>query len=261
MKPSYDFHIHTYLNGHSDPKQDVPTIIARAEELGLEMIAITEHVIEPANVAWVRQVAAQVAPRAARCRVIVGAEIDVDPGRGDGGLVIQPDPRIGLVLGSLHTFPGTKLMPHCGQIPDLGREEMISRWRRALLGMASNPRIDVIAHPGALIANALPHETFAPDVLETFAEAAELSARHGIAWEVNRLIAAKLRPGQRQEYWKIPAIALDAGVSLVYGSDAHRPADIASTAFVEDVAERLGGWSCLQRPVLPRRGLGVPAER
>jgi len=33
-------------------------------------------------------------------------------------------------------------------------------------------------------------------------------------------------------------------VSLVYGSDAHRPGDIASTVFVEDVVARLGGWTC-----------------
>jgi len=28
MTLSYDFHVHTYLNGHSDPAQDVPTILA-----------------------------------------------------------------------------------------------------------------------------------------------------------------------------------------------------------------------------------------
>ena len=261
MTLSYDFHIHTWLNGHSDPAQDVPTILARADALGLETIAITEHVVEPVNIAWVRRIAGLVTRHPSTCRVIVGAEVDVDPGTGDGELVIEPDDGIGLVLGSLHYFPGTRLMPHCGQIPDIGRAEMISRWRRALLGMAANPGIDVIAHPGALIANALADEAFAPDVLETFAEAAALSARHGIAWELNRLIAAKLRPGQRLEYWRIPRIALDAGVSLVYGSDAHRPADIGSTAFVEDVVARLGGWGCLERPVLPRRPGSFAARR
>ncbi len=255
MTLSYDFHVHTYLNGHSDPAQDVPTILARADALGLKTIAITEHVVEPENIAWVREIAALVARHPSACRVIVGAEIDVDPDKGNGELVIEPDGVVGLVLGSMHYFPGTRLMPHCGQIPCLARSEMIARWRKALLGMASNPRIDIIAHPGAVIANALPREVFAPDVLETFVAAAELSARHGIAWEVNRLISAKLRPEQRAEYWRIPRIALDAGVSLVYGSDAHRPGDIASTVFVEDVVARLGGWTCVEKPILRRRPL------
>src|SRR5512143_3535229 len=45
MTLSYDFHIHTSLNGHSDPAQTVPAIGARAEALGLEALAITEHVV------------------------------------------------------------------------------------------------------------------------------------------------------------------------------------------------------------------------
>lgn len=251
--PVYDFHIHTYLNGHSDPAQDVPTILARADAIGLDAIAITEHIMEPSQIAWVRQVAADVSRASSSCRVIIGAEIDADPATGDGQLVFEPDDNIQLVLGSLHFFPGTRLMPHCGQIPDLPRAEIIRHWRKALLGLASNPKVDIIAHPGAMIANALPNEDFAPDVLETFAQAAQLSAQHGIAWELNRLIGAKLSPSQRQAYWQIPHIALDAGVNLVYGSDAHKPADIGSTVFVADIVAKLGGWDCLENPQRIRR--------
>lgn len=252
-QPSYDFHIHTYLNGHSDAAQDVPTILARAQALGLRTIAITEHVMEPAHLAWIREIAGVVERQRCPCRVIVGAEIDVDPEAGDGRLVVEPDDGIGLVLGSMHVFPGTRLMPHLGQIPDLDRRQMIERWRRAFLGLASNPRVDVVAHPGALIGNALPAEDWAPDVLEVFAEAALLSARNGVAWEVNRLLGAKLRAGQRRHYGKVLRAALDAGVDLVYGSDAHKPGDIGSTVFVRDVVAELGGWACLEGPRLPRR--------
>lgn len=258
-QPCYDFHVHTYLNGHSDPAQDVSTILARAEALGLRAIAITEHVTEPAHVAWVQEIARLVERQRGSCRVIVGAEVDVDTDAGDGRLVVEPDGLMQLVLGSMHLFPGTRLMPHLGQPPDLSRRQIIDRWSRAFLGLASNPKVDIIAHPGALIGNALPAEDFAPDVLEVFAEAARLSAAHGIAWEVNRLIGAKLRPGQRARYWRIIEAALEADVSLVYGSDAHRPDDIASTVFVEDVMAELGGWARLENPRLPRRPRIMPA--
>ncbi len=261
IEPWYDLHVHTYLNGHSDPAQDVPTILARADALGLRAIAITKHVTEPAHVGWVREIAGLVERHRGRCRVIVGAEVDVDTDAGDGRLVVEPDGLMQLVLGSIHLFPGTRLMPHLGQVPEMSRGEIIDRWRRAFLGLASNPRVDIIAHPGALIANALPAEEFSPDVLEVFSEAARLSAAHGIAWEVNRLIGAKLRPGQRAQYWRVIKTAVDANVALVYGSDAHKPGDIASTVFVRDVMAALGGWAPLDRPRLPRRPGIVAALR
>jgi len=132
------------------------------------------------------------------------AEIDVDPDKPNGELVIEPDGGIGLVLGSMHYFPGQGSCPTAvrSRPQPFGNDCPVAQGSAR---MASNPRIDIIAHPGAVIANALPREAFAPDVLETFVEAAELSARHGIAWKSNRLISAKLRPEQRTEILENPA--------------------------------------------------------
>ena len=249
----YDLHIHTHLNGHSPLDMTVPTILARADALGLQTIALTEHIMQPDNIAWIHDITQQLTQTSSACRVIIGAEIDADPALGTGQLVYQPDAALNLVLASLHRFPGTDLLPHVGQRPDLPRTDILQIWRRCFLGLAANPAVDIIAHPGAMIANLLPQEDFAPDVLEIFAQAARLSAQHGIAWELNRLLGNKLTPTQRFHYHRIPQLALDAGVSLVFGSDAHEPDEIAATTFVEDVVTELGGWSCLQNPTIPHR--------
>ena len=46
---NYDFHIHTELCGHA-PGQTVKKILLKADELGLETIAITEHVTNPDDI-------------------------------------------------------------------------------------------------------------------------------------------------------------------------------------------------------------------
>jgi len=252
MPLSYDYHIHTYLNGHSDPRQDVRTIIARADELGLERIAITEHIMETQDIDWVRQIRREAEQTPAKCTVLVGAEIDADRYGAKGRLVYERRDEFDIVLGSMHWFPGTDIMPHCMEMPPMDRGELVRRWGEQLLGLAANELVDVIAHPGAMIGSCLKQEEFAEDVLDYFRQAAELSAKHQIAWEMNRLLGWKLTAGQREAYYRIARLAAERGVRLIYGSDAHRPEDIGSLRFVDEVVEKVGGWQVLADWRLPR---------
>ena len=68
-----------------------------------------------------------------------------------------------------------------------------------------------------------------------------------MAWEINELSGTRLN-GYYQEQWhRIFEPALEAGVKLVYGSDAHSPAMIGRTAFTELVLANLPP-DCLSTP-------------
>ena len=60
-----------------------------------------------------------------------------------------------------------------------------------------------------------------------------------ISWEVNNLTGDKLSSAQRQEYWKIIQLAVDADVCLVYGSDAHKIENIGGENFTSKVLAKL----------------------
>ena len=237
---NYDFHIHTELCGHA-PGQTVEKILVRADELGLDTIAITDHIFTPADLGNIERIRVEVGKYKTSCRVIIGAEVDADRNFWDGRLGLDNRHGLDYIIGTIHYLPGTDVMPHCQPERPLSAEETFTRWRSMLLGLVANPLIDTLAHPAAMIANALPDDDFPQKVIDVFAEAAQISAASGIAWELNNLTGHKLTEAQKRQYHKILQFALDAGVPLVYCSDAHRPADIAGTSFVSTVIENLNG--------------------
>ncbi|MBN1436899.1 MAG: PHP domain-containing protein [Sedimentisphaerales bacterium] len=249
MFPNYDFHIHTVLCGHCDPAQTVPNILKQADALGLPTIAITEHIMQPSQRELIDIIRDQVQACEHNCEVLIGAEIDADSKHGDGSLVFDDPDGLDIILGSLHYFPGTDIMPHCQPMLPMDQTEIIARWSKALLGLAQNPIIDYIAHPGALIASALKCPNF-DNLLDTFTQAAQLSAQNNIAWEINNLIGMKLTEQQRPEYWRVLKTAQDQGVTLVFGSDAHRPSDLARHDFVSTLLPKLGHPDLSQIPPL-----------
>lgn len=134
---NYDFHIHTVLCGHAEPAMTVSNIIARAEEISLEAIAITEHVSGIEDMKNIDILCSEMQRHHGSCQVIIGAEVDVDRRHLDGRLVL--DKRLGLdyVIGSMHYLPGTDVLPHCDLTRPISPEETFIRWRSTLLGLVS----------------------------------------------------------------------------------------------------------------------------
>jgi len=249
---NYDFHIHTVLCGHAEPTMTVPNIIARAEEMGLATIAITEHVSGMEDIKNVDIIYSEMQRHHGRCRVLIGAEVDVDRRYFDGRLVL--DKRFGLdyIIGSMHYLPGTDVLPHCDLTRPISPEETFVRWRSTLLGLVSSSIIDTLGHPGIMIANALDDKHFSRPVLGVFKEAAIISAKNGLMWELNNLSGAKLSEAHRHQYYKVLQLAVDAGVRFIYGSDAHSPEDIGNTNFVSEILSRLVGVKIIEKPLIPK---------
>ena len=112
-------------------------------------------------------------------------------------------------------------------------------WASSLLGIVSNQQVNMLAHPGRLLAAAVDLDVYFEDALCVFEKAAALSAKNNVAWELNELTGYRLGGYWQEQWWRIYQIALDAGVKLVYGSDAHTPQNIGMHNFVDMVREKL----------------------
>ena len=229
---NYDLHIHTAFCGHADP-MTIPVIIDRAHSLNLETIAIASHVMKVEDLDFLQKIKAEVTALKPRCKVIIAAEVDANGEKSDGSLVTEDIDDIDYVLGSIHYIPTTGVYPRSIDDNPLDPETTLKHWQSTLFGLVSNPKIDTLAHPGRMIANALDLNIYFDDILATLAQAALMSASNNINWGINELDGRKIPVSHRLLWFKVSHLAVDAGVKLVYGSDAHKPEDMGKTDFTQ----------------------------
>lgn len=244
----YDLHIHTEYCGHAHG-MTVEKICRRADELGLRVIAITDHSYSPCESAPADLIRTQVEACQPHCRVIIGAEVDVDSAHADGRLVDNQLDAYDYIIAGFHYVP---LLGHYPRNPDdrrMDAEQFMQVWESTLLGIVSNPKIHTLAHPARLFASCVDLDSFLDHGLAVLQKAAELSAQNNIAWELNELDGFRIPAAYRERFCRMYENALDAGVKLVYGSDAHTPESIGTCDYVQ---------SCLKR--LPTGSLSRPEE-
>ena len=242
----YDLHIHTKYCGHA-PGMTVEAILTRAEELGLSTIAITDHIFRPADHAVIDKIRADVAAYGPSVKVVIGAEVDVDSAYTDGRLVTDDLDGLDIVIAGYHYVPTVGNLPHGPQNNSLDDEVFMEVWASSLLGIVSNPKIHILAHPGRLLAASVDLDIHFEDALCVFEKAATLSAKNNIAWELNELSGYRLSSYWLEQWYRIYKIALDAGVKLIYGSDAHTPDAIGMHRFVDTLLQKLPK-GCLAKP-------------
>ena len=243
---NYDMHIHTEYCGHAYGTT-VESICRRADELGLEAIAITDHVFDSTDLPVISQIRREVEACKPNCRVIIGAEVDVDGQYSDGRLVTEDLDGIEYVIAGFHYVPTVGNYPHCREDCTLSQTGFLKVWRSSLLGIVSNPAIDTLGHPGRMVAASVDLDVHFEDVLAVFAEAAELSVQNDTAWEINELTGCRISEYYRNQWHRIYQVGLDAGVKLVYGSDAHDASCIAIADFTKLILSNLPD-RCLCKP-------------
>jgi len=242
----YDLHIHTEYCGHA-PEMTVEVICRRADELQLSAIAITDHIYEPADMFGIEQIRKEVRTCQPRCRVYIGAEIDVDADYTDGRLVTDVFEGLDYVIAGFHYVPTQGHYPRSPDDRRLDEKTFLQVWESSLLGIVSNPAVHTLAHPGRMLAACMDLDIHFEYGLQVMRKAAEISARNHIAWELNELTGSRLPAYWQSQWHRIYQIALDAGVKLVYGSDAHTPAAIGTHAFVNQLLRMLPP-NCLSQP-------------
>lgn len=242
----YDLHIHTVYCGHAK-HNTVEAICRQAEALGLSVIAITDHIYEPADREKIDIIRQEVAATAPSCRVLVGAEIDVDFRYTDGRLVLEDVDGLDYVIGGFHYVPTMGHYPWNPEQLGMPVEQFLELWQQSLLGVVSNAPIDTLAHPGRMLAACVALEDYFEYGLSVLRQAAAISARRQIAWELNDLTGQRLSAFGNDNWHRIYQVALEEGVRLVYGSDAHNPQSIGAQSYVQRWLAKLPA-DALRRP-------------
>ena len=254
----FDYHIHTVHSGHSSPEMTVERIIGRARKRGLRRIVILEHVPNisaPAGLdpeLWKKgrndrtemdMVIEEV--RLAReglegVEVIVGAEIDADPFRLDGSLMLDDLDGIELVIASTHLFPGGGAFWYTPfAVPPDSRERIAREWLAWAGRIVENGSVQVLAHPGALLAARGVVDDFA-ELAHAFARLGEKMRANGTAFELNELFHDKVTRGQSISYAKAVRSAREGGAVFSAASDAHRPERIGRFNVTQKLIKRAG---------------------
>ena len=208
--PAIDFQMHTTW---TDGQASVAEMIHAAKARGLQAIAITEHVNSQSD--WYPRFVADV--RAQReqeidLEIYYGVEVAACDYRG-GLKADLANHEAELVLGVVHRCP--KETGGFWSFDELTAADAIELELRALTGLASNRKIDVLGHPGGVAYKKF--GTYPVDWLEPIFRTAR---DHGIAVELNT-----------KYVWDMPGmLALLRRVDplVSFGSDAHCAGDVGS---------------------------------
>ena len=203
MNKDQDYHIHCNYNDHSASDLTIKNVIARAEKVGLRVIALTEHVRRTSD--WVPRYLAEVRAETAlassnKLKVIPGFESKI---LRDGSIdCCEEYSREYFIVASFHTIFGSKEV-----------------WIEALKTAIQNPNVDVIGHLA-------PESTF--DLTDQeLSHLASLIFSNGKTVEIN---AKYRRPPSR---WLLKF--KEHNIKFHLGSDAHSLDEIGNFSKVSDL--------------------------
>jgi histidinol-phosphatase (PHP family) len=231
-----DLHTHHERCGHASAA--MPAYVDSALGLGLRTIAVTDHaplLVEagvdhpapgmhmPAS-AWSGYLDEAVALRhslAGRIEVLVGVEADYLPGREAAYRALLDDPRLDVVLGSVHYVDGFHVYDRARWARNDDVDAAYARYHALVRAAAATGMFDVMAHIDAMKARA-PRPPSAPE-REWDATVAALRAAD-VAVEINT--SGYRKCGEPFPAWGLIERLHAAGVPLTFGSDAHRPDEV-----------------------------------
>lgn len=255
MPSRYDFHIHTTYLKCANETMTVPALLQRCEALGLETIAITDHLNAPQFLPQHEFIKRDLAAAETALEVFFGVEVNViDKETGAVSIDQAQKEQLGceVVIGGVHSSYHEK--------PD--KRSIIDLQQKLMLAVIANPLVDVLVHPwwfgGAEFREGGPMEWFRDmsEIPDDYArELGEAAVAHDTAIEANWSAIwgcpsynAQFEAG----YDRYLGIIAATGAKISIGSDAH---DIKQLDGVHSVAETL------QRIGVPETQLWRPAPR
>lgn len=252
MPSVYDFHIHTTYLKCANETMTVPAILRRCEELGLQTIAITDHLNSPQFLPQHELIKRDLAETETSLEVFFGAEVNVIDKETGAVSIDQAQIEQGgfeLVIGGVHTSYYDQ--------PD--KRGIIDLQQRLMLAVIANPLIDVLVHPWWFGAGEFrlggPMEWFRDmsEIPDDYArELGEAALAHNTAIEANwsaiwgcPQYSEEFQQGYNH-YFKTIA---DTGVKISISTDAH---DINMLNGIHPMADILDSLS------IPREQLWRP---
>lgn len=254
-----DLHVHTIYSGHSGPEMFIPAVMARAADAGLREVLILEHVpaLTPETCLdlgkWARgrndrsalaAILAETAPRRATypaTRFLAGVEVDADPVRMDGSLMLRDFSGTDVVLAATHLVPGG--LGFWFDRPDFPEDErpaLARNWIAWIEKVVRRPEVDVLAHPVCEMAACRLAGSFGPSFRRSFARVLQAMADCGTAFELNEAAIGRFSPEEAAGYVELIREARDCGVLFSVGSDAHHGDQMGGFNLVRETAAAAG---------------------
>lgn len=240
--PAVDMHIHTVHCGHCTAEMTLGNIIRRAEQLGLEQIAVTDHVWNEQQLAMLDVIEQEFETLEPQIRVRLGAEVDIDPRYGDGRLIEQVRPCFRPLIIATHAYPQSTLMWYDdGHVSGRTKRSLLKKWFRWVTAAVGRDNVDVLAHPGVLVSREGPELRFEAEILDRFSDLFGVMRAHDVAFEINEHVKCKLlSQGQLDTYHNLPALAGELGVKFSVGSDSHDLCQIGQLQWASEISRRAG---------------------
>lgn len=255
----FDYHVHTIYSGHSGPEMFIPAVMGRLAEKGVRRALILEHVpammsetfASPAE--WfavraertaVEAILSEVRPRRGQfgeTEFLCGAEVDADPEKMDGSLMLEDLSGLDVVLAATHLLPGGEgfwFSPP--EIPDDAKPELLDRWLAWIENLVANPQVSILVHPGAELHNCGLSGDFGAPFRAAFEPALMAMAAQGTAFELNETALGRFGEEALAGYAELVALARECGARFTAGSDAHRGKQLGAYRLVPEIAERAG---------------------
>jgi len=236
-----DFHIHTKYLGCGNQTLEVPAIVAECERVGVESIAITDHLNTVDRLPLHRPIREDILALAPDINVYFGAELNYQACDGEFAYSEQIRDEMGfqLAIGGIHT--------HYLEEYDLAK--LVEVQQRHHLRVCEDPLVAVLVHPYWFGREDFDRREwpwfesleFLPE--SCMRELGRASAETGTAIEINAMaiIANERYPERfRKEYEQYIAVMAEEGAVFSFGSDAHDIGHLAHIADVWQVGERLG---------------------
>lgn len=207
--PGWEDHAHScFSDGKASPRRMAEGALKR----GLSRLIFTEHTepwLTPGG-NWFAEYQDEIdrlrhSSLGEQIELVIGLEVPVID--RDGRLLLTEEmmERVDFVLGAVHGCPDAQL-----EGEPLLPETAIEWEFTGLMHLASDPRIDAIAHPGGYC-----QSTVTPFPMALFAEVVAQATRNGIGIELNPAYQIPIAP--------YAEICRQTNALITLGSNAHRP--------------------------------------
>ena len=231
---SSDWHVHTALSQCADRDMEIEAIVAAAAGLGLRTIALTNHHHPDEDDRRLRATLAQRDEWQARgggpVRVVVGAEFSAY------GIGLYSDTPETNRLAEFRLYaPNHYHHPAWERPADTSPRGYAEHALAVIRATILSGRADCLAHPftGDYLRGILESPLEVTRVLadEELAGVLELARTRDVAMELNAKAVIR-DPDFARRFWRI---GRQAGVRFLFGSDAHRPAEIGAPASLAEI--------------------------
>lgn len=210
--PRYDSHIHTK---YTDGKASVEQVFEKAFEFGLEAIAFTEHTESwhNSNSEWFSQYCNEIRKFREvfknKIKAYIGIEAPAISFDGELEATKEMFDEAEFILGAAHRYPGIEGR----KVSELDNNEAIDLEFRTLIGLATNPMINSIAHIGGTCSKYC--TPFPPHLMR---EVIRQAVKNNIAIEINPVYHKPLK--------NFIELCAEENANITLGSNAHGFNDI-----------------------------------